>query len=82
MLGNQHVRFGGGLKEKGHVSGTSLAAYPTPEARLWAKAKERTMSKVFLLDAEKTPLEPIHPGGHDGSLKMAKLSSTEDTLLH
>ena len=32
MLGNLHVRFGGGRMEKGVIRRTSPAAYPTPEA--------------------------------------------------
>lgn len=30
-----HVRFGGGPSEKGLVTGTSLAAYPTSRTDLW-----------------------------------------------
>lgn len=29
MLGNQHIRFGGGRREKEQAIATSLAVYPT-----------------------------------------------------
>jgi hypothetical protein len=35
-----HVRFGGGTSEKGLLTGTSLASYPTLRTDLWGAAGE------------------------------------------
>ena len=50
------------LPKKGNRSGTlSRITLPgQPEAQQWAEGA--TMSHVFVLDGEKRPLDPIHPG--------------------